>query len=77
MIHGTTRKTHLWTPDSDERLLKAVATFGHDNWSVGACLATLRFCVCVHQIVQLHVKSQKMLPLANVRTAINVLLTLP
>lgn len=37
MIHGTTRKTHLWTPDSDERLLKAVATFGHDNWSVVAC----------------------------------------
>lgn len=37
MIHGTTRKIHLWTPDSDERLLKAVATFGHDNWSVVAC----------------------------------------
>ncbi|KAG1874714.1 hypothetical protein DFJ58DRAFT_877886 [Suillus subalutaceus] len=37
MIHGTTPKIHLWTPDSDERLLKAVATFGHDNWSVVAC----------------------------------------
>ncbi|KAG0702362.1 hypothetical protein DFH29DRAFT_505758 [Suillus ampliporus] len=37
MIHGTTRKIHLWTPESDERLLKAVATFGHDNWSVVAC----------------------------------------
>ncbi|KAG2077697.1 hypothetical protein BDR04DRAFT_563928 [Suillus decipiens] len=36
MIHGTTRKNHLWTPDSDERLLKAVATFGHDNWCVVA-----------------------------------------
>ncbi|KAG1892762.1 Homeodomain-like protein [Suillus subluteus] len=37
MIHGTTPKIHLWTPDSDERLLKAVATLGHDNWSVVAC----------------------------------------
>lgn len=37
MIHGTTRKIHSWTPDSDERLLKAVATFGHDNWSLVAC----------------------------------------
>ncbi|KAG2339853.1 hypothetical protein BDR05DRAFT_938425 [Suillus weaverae] len=37
MTHGTTRKIHLWTPHSDERLLKAVATFGHDNWSVVAC----------------------------------------
>ncbi|KAG1755990.1 hypothetical protein EDB19DRAFT_445855 [Suillus lakei] len=37
MIHGTTRKIHLWTPDSDERLLTAVAIFGHDNWSVVAC----------------------------------------
>ncbi|KAG1753764.1 uncharacterized protein EDB91DRAFT_1215164 [Suillus paluster] len=37
MIHGTTRKIHLWTPESDELLLKAVATFGHDNWSVVAC----------------------------------------
>ncbi|KAG1780285.1 hypothetical protein EV702DRAFT_771758 [Suillus placidus] len=37
MTHGTTRKIHLWTPHSDERLLKAVAIFGHDNWSVVAC----------------------------------------
>ncbi|OAX39173.1 hypothetical protein K503DRAFT_106227 [Rhizopogon vinicolor AM-OR11-026] len=35
--HGTTRKIHIWSPDSDERLLKAVDTFGHDNWSVVAC----------------------------------------
>ncbi|KAG2152880.1 hypothetical protein DEU56DRAFT_520255 [Suillus clintonianus] len=37
MIHGTTRKIHLWTPESDERMLEAVSTFGHDNWSVVAC----------------------------------------
>jgi hypothetical protein len=49
MIHGTTRKTHLWTPDSDERLLKAVATFGHDNWSVGMCLGTFYICVRVQK----------------------------
>ncbi|KAH7888000.1 Homeodomain-like protein [Phlebopus sp. FC_14] len=36
MRHGTTRKLHVWTTESDERLLKAVRMYGHNNWSLVA-----------------------------------------
>lgn len=35
MRQGTIRKNHVWTPMSDERLIKAVDMFGH-NWSLVA-----------------------------------------
>ncbi|KAF9222032.1 hypothetical protein BS17DRAFT_784332 [Gyrodon lividus] len=36
MRHGTTRRTHQWTAESDDRLLKAIHMYGHDNWHLVA-----------------------------------------
>ena len=35
MRHATPRKVHQWTTDADERLLKAIRMYGHDNWHLG------------------------------------------
>lgn len=32
MRHGTVRKTHVWTPESDNALLEAVRIYGQNNW---------------------------------------------
>ncbi|KAF9247109.1 Homeodomain-like protein, partial [Melanogaster broomeanus] len=36
MRHGTTRRTHQWTADSDGRLLQAIRMYGHNNWHLVA-----------------------------------------
>ncbi|KAF8558784.1 hypothetical protein OG21DRAFT_1454685 [Imleria badia] len=36
MRHATSRKVHQWTMDADERLLKAIRMYGHDNWHLVA-----------------------------------------
>ncbi|KAG6378912.1 hypothetical protein JVT61DRAFT_13196 [Boletus reticuloceps] len=36
MRHATSRKAHQWTMDTDERLLKAIRMYGHDNWHLVA-----------------------------------------
>ncbi|KIJ70493.1 hypothetical protein HYDPIDRAFT_23596 [Hydnomerulius pinastri MD-312] len=36
MRHGTTRKSHQWTAESDERLFKAIRMYGQNNWNLVA-----------------------------------------
>ncbi|KAF8450309.1 hypothetical protein L210DRAFT_3684140 [Boletus edulis BED1] len=36
MRRATSRKAHQWTMDADERLLKAICMYGHDNWHLVA-----------------------------------------
>jgi len=36
MRHATSRKVFQWTTDADERLLKAIRMYGHDNWNLGS-----------------------------------------
>ncbi|KAF8843148.1 hypothetical protein BDN67DRAFT_964789 [Paxillus ammoniavirescens] len=36
MRNGTTRRTHQWTAESDDRLLQAIHVYGHDNWHLVA-----------------------------------------
>lgn len=36
MRHGTIRKTHVWTPESDLALLEAIKIYGLNNWLLGA-----------------------------------------
>ncbi|KAG9317654.1 Homeodomain-like protein [Chiua virens] len=36
MRHATSRKSHQWTPEADERLLKAIRMYGHENWHLVA-----------------------------------------
>jgi len=35
MRHGTVRKTHVWTPESDNALLEAINVYGLNNWLLG------------------------------------------
>lgn len=35
MRHGTTRRTHVWTPEADEDLLDAIKIYGTNNWLIG------------------------------------------
>lgn len=35
MRHGIVRKTHIWTPESDNALLEAIKTYGLNNWLLG------------------------------------------
>jgi len=35
MRHGAVRKTHVWTPESDNALLEAVEVYGLNNWLLG------------------------------------------
>ncbi|KAH7916774.1 hypothetical protein BJ138DRAFT_1052189 [Hygrophoropsis aurantiaca] len=50
MKHGTVRKIHQWTPESDERLLAAIKYRGTDNWPLVAQYvsedATPQQCAC-------------------------------
>ncbi|KAI0921477.1 hypothetical protein AcW1_004560 [Taiwanofungus camphoratus] len=32
MRHAITRRTHVWSPEADERLMEAVRIYGTDNW---------------------------------------------
>lgn len=36
MRHATSRNLHHWTAEADERLLKAIYMYGHDNWYLGS-----------------------------------------
>ncbi|KIK95648.1 hypothetical protein PAXRUDRAFT_368727 [Paxillus rubicundulus Ve08.2h10] len=36
MRNGTTRRTHHWTAESDDRLLQAIHVYGQDNWHLVA-----------------------------------------
>ncbi|KZT12926.1 uncharacterized protein LAESUDRAFT_640535 [Laetiporus sulphureus 93-53] len=36
MRHAVIRRTHVWTPESDERLLHAIHMYGVDNWNLVA-----------------------------------------
>jgi hypothetical protein len=35
MRHGLQRFNHIWTPESDNRLIQYVKIYGLDNWSLG------------------------------------------
>jgi hypothetical protein len=35
MRYGTIRKTHVWTPESDNVLMEAVRRYGLNNWLLG------------------------------------------
>jgi hypothetical protein len=35
MRHGLQRFNHVWTPESDNRLIQCVKVYGLDNWSLG------------------------------------------
>jgi len=35
MRHGLQRMGHIWDPDSDNRLMECVETYGLDNWNLG------------------------------------------
>jgi len=40
MRHGAVRKTHIWTPESDNALLEAVEVYGLNNWLLGTSQVT-------------------------------------
>lgn len=41
MRHATSRKSHQWTAEADERLLKAIRMYGHENWHLGLSMPFL------------------------------------
>jgi hypothetical protein len=35
MRHGVARKMHVWSPETDKRLLDAIQVYGTNNWLIG------------------------------------------
>lgn len=47
MRHAITRKQHVWTPESDRRLLEMVKIYGTENWILGIFL----FCFAEQNLI--------------------------
>jgi hypothetical protein len=76
MRHGIVRRTHVWTPEFDEKLLDAVEIYGTNNWLIGQCLFLGGSIIDCFVLLQLHELYRQMRQLSNVKIDINVHLIL-
>lgn len=47
MRNAIIRRMHVWSPESDERLLNAVRIYGTENWSIGKPHLKSPYCVLI------------------------------